>query len=278
LLLGLLGVVKSEIDQSPSTDRTVVRLMAALLTNVDSWIIAVGLAVMMLLAWWGGWWRGRRHQKEEPSAPGIKFNDASIALLGLLLGFTFSMSLARHEQRRLMVVTDSNAIGDFSTCVSLLKEPVRSQLQAVLRRYIEHRLALVHTGLDEEKLQEIQTMQNQMQALVKQAVDAGTPVTVPLVNTLNEVTSSHASRLSALRDRLPASIVALLVLTAIISMVLMGRHQGSSGNLHLGGTMGFVVLVCVTVWVILDLNQPHRGVIQVSQEPMERLLSGMGKP
>jgi hypothetical protein len=250
--------------------------MSALLIDVDSWILAAGLAVVMLLGWWVGWWSGR-HQKEESAAPGIKFNDASIALLGLLLGFTFSMSLSRHEQRRLMVVTDANAIGDFYTCASLLKDPVRGRLQAGVRRYTGYRLAVVRSHPDEDQLREAQEMQGEMQALVKQAVDAGTPVAVPLVNTLNEVTSSHIARLSASRDRLQASIVALLFLTAVTSMVLMGRHQGASGDRHLGSTLGFVVLVGMTVWVILDLNQPHRGLIRVSQEPMQRVLSGMGK-
>jgi hypothetical protein len=187
------------------------------------------------------------------------------------------MSLSRHDQRRLMVVTDANAIGDFYTCASLRNDPVRGRLQAVVRRYAEYRLAMVSSRLDEERLREAQEMQSEMQALVKQAVDAGTPVTVPLVNTLNEVTSSHIARLAAARDRLQASIVALLFLTAVTSMVLMGRHQGTSGDLHLGSTLGFVVLVCMTVWVILDLNQPHQGLIRVSQEPMQRVLAGMGK-
>jgi len=51
-----------------------------------------------------------------------KFLDASLAVLGLLLAFTFSTALVKHDQRRLMVVADSNAIGDFYTCASLLKE------------------------------------------------------------------------------------------------------------------------------------------------------------
>jgi hypothetical protein len=33
----------------------------------------------------------------------------------------------------------------------------------------------------------------------------------------------------------------------------------------------------MVVWVTLDLNQPERGFIRVSQEPLQRLLSGMGK-
>ena len=50
----------------------------------------------------------------------------------MLLAFSFSMSLVKHEQRRQMVVTDSNAIGDFYTCVSLLKEPQREKLSCLM--------------------------------------------------------------------------------------------------------------------------------------------------
>jgi hypothetical protein len=174
---------------------------------------------------------------------------------------------------------DSNAIGDFYTTVSLLDEPVRSRLQAVVRQYVEHRLLLTQTTRDETTLQrqldEIRAMHGQMESQVKEAVDAGTPVVVPHVNTLNELTSAHASRLSAMRDRVPPSFVLLLVLAAIISMVLMGWQQGLSREWHPAAAIGFTVLVCLVLWVTLDLNQPQRGWITVSQDPMQQLLKGM---
>ncbi|MGE5192597.1 MAG: hypothetical protein ACM3U2_08855 [Deltaproteobacteria bacterium] len=253
--------------------------MNAILTEMDAWVTAVMLAAAMLAGWAAGWWRGRSLPTEKREVPASKFNDAILAILGLLLAFTFSMSLVKHEQRRQMVVTDSNAIGDFYTSVSLLKEPVRGKLQAVVRQYVEHRLSLTQTTLDEatfqRRLGEIQEMHHQMQSLVKEAVDGGTRVVVPLVNTLNALTSSHAARLAAVRDRLPPSVVLLLVLSAVISMPLMGWQQGASGERHPGATLGFTVLVCMAVWVTLDLNQPQRGWITVSQEPLHQLLKGM---
>ena len=116
-----------------------------------------------------------------------------------------------------------------------------------------------------------------MQLLVEEAVDRGTPVVVPLVNTLNEVTSSHAARRAAVRDRLPLGVVLLLVLAAVLSMALMGWQQGASRAWRAGATIGFTALVRMIVWVTLDLNQPQRGWITVSQEPLQRLLKGMGK-
>jgi len=255
--------------------------MSALLTDVDAWVTALLLALAMLLADAAGWWWARRLSKGEQEPPASKFNDAIMALLSLLLAFTFSMSLVRHEQRRQMVVTDSNAIGDFYTCASILKEPVRGKLQAVVQRYAEHRLSLAESTTDEASIQrsldEIQEMHDQMQVLVAEAVNGGTPVVVPLVNTLNGLTSAHAARLAAARERLPTSIVLLLFLAAIIGMALLRRQQGPSGERYLGATIAFTALVCMVVWVILDLNQPLRGVITVSQEPLQRLLHGMNK-
>lgn len=255
--------------------------MNTILTDVSSWIIALMLALLMLIAWRIGWWKGQHASREQRQLPSSKFHEAVLALLGLLLAFTFSMSLSKHDQRRLMVVTDSNAIGDFYTCASLLKEPVRLKLQRVIREYVEHRLAVPTSHLvgakGEEVLNEIQFMHDRMQALVSEAIDGGTPVVVPLVNTLNEVTSSHIARLAAARDVLPPSIVLLLFLAAIMAMLLVGSQQGMSGERHSGATIGFVVLVSMAVWVTLDLNQPRQGWITVTQEPMQRVLASMGK-
>lgn len=253
--------------------------VTALLTEVDAWKTALVVGIAMLTAWYPAWRRGQALDKVEGREPTTNVSDATVALLGLLLAFTFSMALVKHEQRRQMVVTDSNAIGDFYTCVSLVAEPVRGKLQAVVRKYVEHRLSLAHDGMDETTLQRhldyIRTSHGQMQALVQKAVDAGTPVTIPLVNTLNAVTSSHASRLAAVRDRLPASIVLLLFVSAVASMALIGRQHGAVNEWRPGAAVVYAAIVSMSIWITLDLNQPHRGWITVSEEPLEQLLKGM---
>jgi hypothetical protein len=71
--------------------------------------------------------------------------------------------------------------------------------------------------------------------------------------------------------------VALLFVSAITTTVLIGRQQGSSGSSENLGSLCFIMLVCLAIYVTLDLNQPERGIIMVSQEPLERLLSSMTK-
>ena len=89
--------------------------MDQIFAEVVSWVVALVLGLAMFGAWEFGLWHGRQLQVKFGEVPISKFEDASLALLGLLLGFTFSMAIVKHDQRRLMVVADSNAIGDFYT-------------------------------------------------------------------------------------------------------------------------------------------------------------------
>jgi hypothetical protein len=158
---------------------------------------------------------------------------------------------------------------------------VRTQLQSVVRDYTRLRVELASPGRRvneaelEDALARMQHMQDRMTALVDQALTAGTPISVSLTNTLNDLISNHAARLAAIRDRLPASVVFLLLLAAAVAALLVGREQGASNEKDFAGTICFVVLATFVVFVILDLNQPERGLITINQEPMIRLLSSM---
>jgi hypothetical protein len=212
--------------------------------------------------------------RETPS----RLDAAALATLGLLLAFTFSLALEQHNQRRLRAVEDANAIGNFYASAGMLDEPVRARLQSLIRRYLERRVILGRArseGALNRELPVIREMHSEMQVLVREAVLDKSPVVIPLVNNLNELTSSHAARLAAVHHRLPWSIEALLCVAAIVCMLIVGTEQGAAGDRNLVPVAVFVVLVSMVVWVTLDLNQPGRGVITVSQEPLERLLMTM---
>jgi hypothetical protein len=244
----------------------------------DIHIVAVALGVAMLVAWQIGRRMGGRLRGKEGVKPS-KFDDASIGLLGLLLAFSFGTAIAKHDQRRLAVVADANAIGDLYTCASLLKEPSRTKLQNVIRQYAQLRLDLSRgrprPGDLEEALAKFGSMHDQMTTLVSEAVSEGTPIAGSLANALNSVTSNQTSRLAAYRDRLPATVVFLLYISAIAAALLIGREQGVEGNTDLAGTVCFILLVSIALYVTQDLNRPESGLIGVRQEPIERLLSSM---
>jgi hypothetical protein len=255
--------------------------MDLVIAQMKAWHVASAIALGMLAAWKVGLWMGDRVRRKDGGREPSKFGDASMALLGLLLAFTFGVSISKHDQRRLAVVADSSAIGDLYTCATLLKEPTRTQLQNVIKEYVELRVGLSRKTIDDSELEaallRFQQMHAQMTELVGQALNGGTPIAVSLTNALNEVTSNHTARLAAIRDRLPVSIVMLLFVSSIVTTTLIAREQGFSASTDIAGTLCFIVLVSLAIYVTLDLNQPEQGIIQVSQEPLERLLSSMPK-
>jgi hypothetical protein len=255
-------------------------VMTQLLYHGDAWVIALGLLVLMIAAWLIGLATGGRLSRLGDAVSGNRVAEPSLALMGLLLAFTFAMALDKHSKRREMIVQDANAVGDFYTTASLLKEPVRGVLQAVIRDYARDRLELArHPVLNEAELDaaiaRINTMHAQMTERVHEAVDTGTPVAVPLVNTLNNLTSSHAARLDTVRDRLPGPIVLLLAICTLISMALLGREQGVAGKRHYISSLGLMLMISFALYLTLDLNQPRRGLVRLSQEPLERLVKAM---
>jgi hypothetical protein len=257
--------------------------MGGLFGRLDAWVTTLILAVVMITAWGLGFQLGHWRRAQGEEAASDKFRDAAMALLGLLLAFTFSMALNKYDYRRLMLVSDANAIGDFYTCATLLDEPVRTDLRKLTREYATlrleaDRLAEVPPAPFEQALDRIDRLQSQMTDLVHRAVHDGTPIAMPLTNTLNALTSNEAAHLAAVRDRLPTSILLLLYLAAAMATALVGVRQGGAGRKpRLPEFVGFVVIVSLVVYVILDLNQPRRGLITISHEPMERLIASMEK-
>jgi hypothetical protein len=177
------------------------------------------------------------------------------------------------------VVTDSNAIGDFYTCATLLKEPARSKLQLAIRQYAEIRADSDIYGLTDADLKSALARSDkkigQMTQLVGQALSDGTPISVSLTNSLNAVASNQALRLAAYNEHLHHTIVLLLFISAIVTTLLLGREQGRADSYEFAGTLCFILLVCLVVYVSLDLNLPEGGMIGINQEPMKRLFASM---
>lgn len=251
--------------------------MDDILIQLAAWLLALILLLAMLAAWAVGWWMGHRLRANNREPRLSKFDDAALALFGLLLAFTFGMSIAKHDNRRNMVLADSNAIDNFYTCAALLKEPLRTRLHDVIRDYIQLRLDMAQEDVQgaafKKSLNRSTRIEDEMTALVAQAVRNGTPAAVPLINTLNKLLSIHAAHLAADRDHLPGSILLLLFLSAIVATMLIAREQGGSGAREVAGTACFILLVGFAVYATLDLNQPNRGLITVSEQPLVNLLS-----
>ena len=89
---------------------------------------------------------------------------ATLTLLGLLIGFTFSMAISRYDQRKNYEEEEANAIGTEYVRADLLPEPARTKVKAQLVQYLDLRIQRYNCPCHRRRLrtcrQERQTVQN----------------------------------------------------------------------------------------------------------------------
>jgi hypothetical protein len=214
--------------------------------------------------------------KEDHSQEGYLVG-SMIGVLALLLAFTFGMALDRYEERRHLVVQEANAIGTSYLRAQLLDEPHRSRLSNLLVTYTDNRITLASASPAEvgEQLASNDRLLIEIWAAIVAARDsaAAHSVSVPLLNTYNELIDLDAERKVARQVRVPAPVMMLLygfllITGAVIGYVLEERRARV-------GAFVFFLLLSLYVGIIIDLNRPVSGSIQESQEPMLMLKSSL---
>jgi hypothetical protein len=249
----------------------------------NEWLIFIISSVIFFLATEVGFRVGRirRSSADESTKSQITtFQGAILGLLALLLAFTISMALSRNEVRKQMVVEDSNAIGTAYLRAQLLPEPEKTEISRLLRQYVDVRLEGVRTGDLQDVITKSEKLHDQLwlQAL---AVGKKAPQPFPtglFIQSLNEVIDIHSTRLRAVVDHVPASLLLLLLTVAIFGMGAIGYGCGLGNAHNIISRLAMAVLIAMVMLTIIDLDQPQRGLIKVSQQSMMSLRDSINKP
>lgn len=249
--------------------------------NTSSVLIAVVLFLSMLMAIEIGYRIGRRYVIVANEAIKSHVNGiqaSMIGLLALLLGFTFSLSLQRFDERSNAVVEEANAIGTTYLRAQLLPTEVRQESLQMLSTYVDVRVEASSVSLAEEAhRQALLDKANKLQAqLWRKALLAAelapNPVTTGLyIQTLNDMIDSLSKRDAALHRHVPELVLLLLYVTFLIAGSIVGFAAGESNHRPSFASYLMVVLMVILVYIILDLDRPRRGLIEVSQAPLLNL-------
>lgn len=193
---------------------------------------------------------------------------ATLTLLGLLIGFTFSMAITRYEQRKIYEEAEANAIGTEYVRVGLLPAADAANGRELLTKYLDQRLLFyttrIYSARDEQKLEEINAktaeLQNRLWSVVQ--IPAGTqptPVMALAVSGMNDVLNSQGYTQAAWWNRIPLEAWFLLAIIAIGCNLLFGYGAHRMSIL-------FIVLplaVSLSFFLIADIDSPRSGIIRV---------------
>src|SRR5271156_6977545 len=143
------------------------------LTNFPIAVLVVSFLLLWLSGWIGTSFRKKKHLTDDATGAdaGLVLG-ATLTILGLIIGFTFSMAISRYEQRKNYEEEEANAIGTEYVRADLLSAADAATVRQLLTQYLDQRI-LFYTTRDLQKLDAINsetaTLQNKMWATVQEA-------------------------------------------------------------------------------------------------------------
>jgi len=192
---------------------------------------------------------------------------AILTLLGLLIGFTFSMAISRYDERKHYEEAEANAIGTEYLRADLIPASDGARLRELLKKYIDDRIRFYTTN-DPGMLAQVDAdtaeVQNELWSAVRPVAGAQiTPVIALAVSGMNDVLNSRGYTEAAWRNRIPVEAWVLMSVVAIVCNSLIG-YVARRTNRRL--FLIVPVAVSISFFLISEIDSPSSGVIRVAPE------------
>jgi len=237
-------------------------------------LITIGMLVAMMVFLEVGRRIGMRRIARNPE--GIRegvgtLEGAVFALLGLLIAFTFSGAMSRFDDRRQLIVEESNDIGTAYLRVDLLPNASQPAVRELFRQYLDSRLEAYRLIPDMAAVNKELARSAQLQGEIwRQSVAASqlpgahpdaARLLLPALNAMIDITTT---RTMATKIHPPRIIFIFLFMLTLAGSLLAG-HAMAEGKgrtwLHM---LCFSLALAASIYVILDIEYPRMGFIRVS--------------
>lgn len=247
--------------------------------NYPVLIFVVTFFVLWLAAWMGS----RASQRRKVLADEALRDDfgvvqaATLTMLGLLIGFSFSMATGRYDLRKNYEEAEANAIGtEYVRADLLLPVEEGPRVKALLREYTAQRLRF-YAARPADDIDQIRAdtakIQDELWKSVSATASAQPTVLRNLVlSGMNDVLNSEGYTQAAWWNRIPIGAWCLMTAIALFCnwMVGFGAKRPIPRLLTV-----LPLVVAVAFFLIADIDSPRGGVIRVSPQNLMRLQAGL---
>jgi hypothetical protein len=231
-------------------------------------VLAASLGVQWLAAYVGDGFRKRRKRIDDAEhADFLTILPGALTLLGLIIGFAFSMAVSRYDQRKNYEEAEANAVGTEYVRADLLPDAEAARVRELLAKYVEQRI-LFYRVRDPDQLKQIDQETTDLQsalwsAVAKPATAEPTPVAALAVSGMNDVLNSQGYTQAAWWNRIPAGAWALMALVATACNLLLGYSELRAARAIL---VVLPLIVTTAFFLIADIDSPRGGIIRVAPQ------------
>jgi protein-S-isoprenylcysteine O-methyltransferase Ste14 len=239
-------------------------------------IFLLSMLAFSLAAWLGASMRRSATQlaAEEREDFGVVLA-AALTLLGLIIGFTFSMAISRYDQRKNYEEAEANAIGTEYARADLLPDDAARTTRQHLKEYTGLRLQF-YAASGHEQLTRVNDETNRLQQLLWSDVSVvgkaqSNPIIALVVSGMNDVLNSQGYTQAAWWNRIPVAAWGLMTTIAVVCNMMIGynsRHVSRLRSLR----FLFPFILSVSFFLIADIDSPRGGVIRVIPQNLTSLM------
>jgi hypothetical protein len=237
-----------------------------------AWLLAIVIFTLILIFIWVGIAYRKyevRKGKDELTGGLGSLENSMLTLLGLLLAFTFGMGISKYEGRRENIILESNDIGTAILRCDMYPDSIRRILKTDFRNYVEARIQYYEAGTDPDKIKNANAESSVYSSKIWNTVLALPPSTdnllrgnqmIPALNEMIDILSTRdADRIATI----PPLIFVTLLLLTLTGSFLVGYDQSSSKRSKIF-VIGFAFMTSVTIYLILELDRPRSGLINLN--------------
>jgi hypothetical protein len=246
-------------------------------------VFALSLIVQWLAALTGAYLRRRRRSVDEAEQQDlVVILTAALTLLGLIIGFSFSMAVTRYDLRKSFEAEEANAIGTEYVRAGLLHTDDETKVRELLRSYLNQRISF-YTARNAQHLEQINTSTAELQSHLWTAVQAAaaaqpTPVVALAVSGMNDVLNSQGYAQAAWWNRIPMAAWWLMLAVAIGCNFLFGYNARRPTEEQAREFLVLPLIASIAFVLIADMDTPHGGFIRVHPQNLEYLFRSLRAP
>jgi hypothetical protein len=205
---------------------------------------------------------------------------ATLTLLGLLIGFSFSMAASRYDQRKNLEEAEANAIGTEYLRAGLLGQSEAAKTRELLKRYVELRARFYTANESDVREVDRQTALLQKElwsAVLTPAIQQPGALTALAVSGMNDVINAQGQIQAAWWNRIPAAAWVFMALIAVCSNLLVG-YGLRSFKPRSPLLIVLPLLVALAFLLIDDIDTPRHGLIKVVPRNLISLADSLKTP
>ncbi len=234
------------------------------LTDYPLVLFVVSLVVLWVCARLGELAGRRRPLKEDERHDFDMVITATLTLLALIIGFTFSMSVSRYDLRKHYEAEEANAIGTEYARLDFVPEAERVRLRKLLKEYTANRvesyqLRFLPPEVDQHRAQLHQQLWNGVQSA---AATNQTAIMALVTSGMNDVLNTQAYAQAAIWNRIPTAAWVLMSIIAVCCNVLIGYSSKRDSHIFLI----LPIAIAISFLLIADIDSARGGLIRIAPQ------------